>query len=81
LRIGGGGGFWSEVQVEDGWGKNGQVILSGTELLRFTRVGESLGVQVGVAKHFFRDGMIKRTMGGGVESVLGGGGGWFGQWG
>ena len=59
MRIGGCGGFRSIVREEDGRGKNGQVILPGTELFRFPRVGESLGVQLGVAEHFFQGGVIK----------------------
>jgi len=37
--------------VEDGRGKSGHVILSGTELFCFPGVGESLGVEFGVAEH------------------------------
>jgi len=81
LRIGGGGGFRSVVWVEDGRCKNGQVVLSGTELFRFPRVGESLGVQLGVAEHLLQGGVIEGTVSGGVESVLSGGGKGFGQWG
>jgi len=54
MRIGEGGGFRSVVRVEDGRGKNGLVILSGTELFRFPRVGGSLGVQLGLPNIFFR---------------------------
>jgi len=67
--------------VENGGGKNRQVILFSTELFRLPRVGESLGVQFGVAEHFLQGGVIKGTVSGGVESVLRGGGSRFGQWG
>jgi len=44
MRIGGGAGFRGVVWVADGRSENGQVILSGTELFRFPRVGKSLGI-------------------------------------
>ena len=39
--------------MEGGRGENRQVTLVGTELVCFSRVGEGLGVQLGVAKHLF----------------------------
>ena len=67
--------------MEDGGGENGQVIMSGTELPRFPRVGESLGVQFGAAEHIFQGGVIKGAVSGGIEGVLRGVGRGFGQWG
>ena len=67
MRIGGGGGLRSVVRGEDGRGENRQGILSGTELLGFPRVRESLGVHLGVAEHFFQGGVIEGAVSGGVE--------------
>jgi len=61
--------------VGNGRGENGQVVLSGMQLFSFSGVGESLGVQFGVAEHFLQGGVIEGTVSGGVESVLHGGGG------
>jgi len=76
LCIGGGGsGPQSIVRVEGCWGENGYVILVGPELFRFPRVWEGLGIQCGVAEHFLQFGVVKRAVDGGVDFLLGWGGG------
>ena len=49
---------WFVVRVFGGRGKFRQVILAGVELLRFPGVGASLGVQLGVSKHFVKPGVV-----------------------
>ena len=48
--------------MEGGRGQNGQVILSGSELLRLPRVREGLGVQFVVAEHFLEGGVVERAV-------------------
>ena len=69
------GGFWGVVWGEDGRGERGQVIFTGTEVFRFPRVGERLGIQLGVAEHFLEVCLVEGTMSEGVNCVLRGGGG------
>ena len=65
--------------MENVGGENGPLILSSTELFCLPTVGESLGVQFGVAEHFLQSGVIKGRVSGGVVSVLSGGRRGFGQ--
>ena len=58
MRIGGDGSR-SVVRVEGGRGKNTEVLLVGTELLRFPGVWEGLGVQLRVAEHLFELGVME----------------------
>lgn len=74
-------GFRSIVLVEDGRGEGGKVLLAGMKLLCFPGVGTCLGVQVVVAEHFLKVGVIKRAVGGGVNPVLKGWRRGMSQWG
>ena len=63
--------------MEGSRGKNRQVVLASTKLLRFPRVGEGVGVQLGVAKHLLELGVIKGAVDRGVYIFAGGEvGGW-----
>ena len=70
----------SLVQVEDGRGKNGQVILTGAELFHFPGLGEGLGVELWVAKRFLKPSVVKGVVDTGVESIGWRRGGGLGQW-
>ena len=61
------------VWVLGGRGKFRQVMLASAKLVRFPRVGESLGVQLGVAKHFAKPGVVVEAVHGGVDVVRKGG--------
>ena len=65
----GGKVLWFVVRVLGGRGKFRQVILAGAELLRLPGVGESLGVQFGVAEHFAKPGVIVGAVHRGVDVV------------
>ena len=75
-----GGGSRSVVRVEGGRGENRQVILVGTELLRFPRVWEVFGVHLGVAEHLLELGVVERAVDGGVDVFPRWGEGRLGQW-
>ena len=57
--------------MEVGRGKNEQGILIGTELFRFPRVWEGLGIQLGVAQYLLEFGVVERAVDGGVDFFLG----------
>ena len=65
--------FWLVFRVLSGRGKYRQVVFAGAEFLRFPGVGESLGVQLGVAEHFTKPGIVVWAVHGGVNIVEGGG--------
>jgi len=56
--------------VEGDRGKNGQVVLVGTELFCFPGVWEGLGVQFRVAKQHFEFGVLEGAGDGGVDIIL-----------
>ena len=56
--------------MEGGRGKNGQVVLVGTELFRLRTVWEGLGVQLRVADHFLEFGVVECAMDSGVDVLM-----------
>ena len=60
--------------MEGGRGNNRQVILVSTELFRFRRVWEGLGVELRVAKHLFELAVVEMAVDRGVDVILGWGG-------
>ena len=68
------------VRMVGGRGKNGEVILTGTELFHFPTVWEGLGIQLGVAEHWLEFGIVEGALDGGMGKSLRRG--WrLGQWG
>ena len=66
--------FWFVVRVLGGRGKLRQVIFASAKLLRLPRVGEGLGIQLGVAEHFTKVGVVVGAVDRGVNNA--GRGGW-----
>ena len=63
----GGEVFGFVIRVLGCWGKLRQVIFAGAKLLRLPRVGENLGVQLGVAEHLSKIGVVVGAVHGGVD--------------
>ena len=66
--------FGSIIRVLGCRGKFRQVIFAGAKLLRLPRVGESLGIQLWVAEHFSKVGVVVEAVHGTVD--VAGRGGW-----
>ena len=66
--------FGFVVRVLGGWGEFRQVVFAGAKLLRLPRVGEGLGVQLGVAEHLPKVGVVIGAVHGRVN--VAGRGGW-----
>ena len=71
-RLGVGGEvFWPEFRVEGGGRKNQQVIFAGAKLSRFLGVGEGQWVELGVAEHLLKGGVVEGAVYGRGQGFLG----------